>query len=401
MRICAFGRALPLHAVGGLELHFQAVTRGLAERGHDVTIITTKNPGGPDFIEETGVRIYFLTGTLPGRYEFGYWDRSRRMFERLGGDKAFDVVLSESSGAYGYLGGKIRGVYSLPVVFIAHGTALRDMRTKLRLGFPTPKRLAGSLMNIVGHFRDVRLFRHLDIVVCISANVRESVVRELGVNEARLRVVLNGVDTEMFRPDAAKRERTRMDLGFGREAKILLCAGRLRREKGVHVAIEALAGIDRSIPESVLIVIGTGKDETSLKKLASIRDCGSRIRFEGEISHERLPYYYNACDLFLMPSLAEEGLPLTLLEVMACGKPVVSSASGGIGDVLIDGVNGLVAKRGDVVSLAERSVAILSDDALARRFGDSARAIVVERFDESRMLDGIEAVLTEAVGGAG
>jgi phosphatidylinositol alpha-1,6-mannosyltransferase len=400
MRICAFGRALPLHAVGGLELHFQAVTRGLAERGHDVTVITTKNPGASDYIEEAGVRIHLLAGTLPGRYEFGYWDRSRRMFERLGGNTGFDVVLSESSGAYGYLGDKIRNAYSLPVVFIAHGTALRDLRTKWRLGFPTPKRIVGSLMNIAGHFRDVRLFRYVDIVVCISESVRESVVRELGVGEERLRVVQNGVDTEMFRPDNAMREETRMDLGIGREAKILLCAGRLRREKGVHVAIEALAGIARNIAEPVLIIIGTGKDETYLKELASARDRGSRIVFKGMVPHERLPYYYNACDLFLMPSLAEEGLPLTLLEAMACGKPVVSSASGGIGDALIDGVNGLLSNRGDVASLTERAAAILADDALARSLGDGARATVLERFDEGRMLDGIEAALTEAVGGS-
>jgi glycosyltransferase involved in cell wall biosynthesis len=401
MKVCAFGRALPFHGIGGLELHFQAVTRGLAQRGHDVTVITTKCPGTPPCIEDAGVRIHFLEGTLPGRYQFGYWSRSRRMFDRLGGDRAFDIVLSESSGAYGYLNGKIRGMYSLPVVLVAHGTSLRDLRTKWRHGFPTLRDMVGSLLSIMNHFRDQRFFPHLDIVVCISVNVRGSVERELGVEDARLRVVQNGVDTNMFRSDPAKRRQTRMDLDLGEHAKMVLYAGRLRREKGVHLAIRAMTEIGRSVPGAVLVVAGTGSYEGRLKRFASTLPSGGHIRFEGRIPHERLANYFNACDVYILPSLAEEGLPLTLLEVMACGKPAVSFAWGGIEAALRDGVNGYVVKRGDVGSLADGTVRILNDDALARRFGDASRERVLECFNEEQMLDGIEAVLIEAAGRPG
>ena len=83
MKICAFGRSLPVHQLGGMELHFEMLSKGLAEKNHKITIITTRHPGGITYEKKDNIEIYYLSKTLTGRYEFGYWKRSIKKFIEL------------------------------------------------------------------------------------------------------------------------------------------------------------------------------------------------------------------------------------------------------------------------------------------------------------------------------
>jgi teichuronic acid biosynthesis glycosyltransferase TuaC len=148
----------------------------------------------------------------------------------------------------------------------------------------------------------------------------------LGAPESAIRVVLHGVDLELFRP-AGDREALRARLGVN--GPILLSVGNLIELKGHHLVIKAL----RLLPEMKLFIAGTGPDEDSLKRLSSTCGVDSRVHFLGHVNHYDLPSYYGAADALVLAS-SREGIANVLLEAMACGTPVVATRVGGTPEII-------------------------------------------------------------------
>jgi rhamnosyl/mannosyltransferase len=155
-----------------------------------------------------------------------------------------------------------------------------------------------------------RFLRRAAGVICLTAAMRDVVVRRFGVTPERVTVVPNGVDTELFRPGAPGE----------RADRELLFVGRLTAQKNVLPAIEAMA----ALPDVTLRVVGAGelRDDVE-RRIAELRL--SNVRLEGAVLPPALVHYYQRATAVLMPS-SHEGLPLVLLEAMAAGAPVVCSA---------------------------------------------------------------------------
>ncbi len=346
MRICAFGRSLPAHNLGGMEIHFKAVTEGLASRGHDVTVLTTRRAGCPDSLCEGGVTIHFLRGTISGRYEFGYWKKSARRFDSLHREKRFDVVLSESAGALGYIMEKARGRYDIPVVFIAHGTSMRELRTKLKEGFFSPRSWAGAARCLANHFRDRRLLGSVETIVGVSAGISADIARELGLESSRVVTVANGIDTSIFRSDSRLGNACRSRSGIGDDTRLLVTGGRLHRQKGLHHVIGAVGEFRRRGRAVKYLAVGDGPYGKGLKELSLRYGLDTDVIFTGRVPHAETAEYYNAADIVLLPSICAEGMPLSLMEAMACKAPVIASRTGGVCELVEDGVNGILIPPG-------------------------------------------------------
>jgi glycosyltransferase involved in cell wall biosynthesis len=184
-----------------------------------------------------------------------------------------------------------------------------------------------------------------------------------GREPGRLRVIENGVDTERFRPEGPAAPRD--------EAPLLCHVGRLDARKGQDVAIAALA---RMRSRARLRLVGDGPARARLERLAA--GCGvlDRVEFAGKVSAPEL--HYRCADVVVLPSLAEAA-PLTVLEAMACGRPVVMSDVGGA-SALGDG--GVVVPVGDAGALAGALDELLSDPRRCRELGAAARRRAVERY---------------------
>ncbi|MGQ9627674.1 MAG: glycosyltransferase family 4 protein [Anaerolineae bacterium] len=209
---------------------------------------------------------------------------------------------------------------------------------------------------------------------------------EAGMPIAEARVIHWGIPLELFRPG----ERL-FPLG---EVKLLF-AGRVVREKGVHTAIEALALLRGSGLEIRLDIAGPCPDEgylAFLKELAAGLGLAGRVNFVGFQRREEMPEIYRSHDVLVFPSLWEEPFPLTLLEAMACSMPVVSTATGGGAEILIDGENSLTFPPGNVPALARSLKRLLSDRNLYASIATGALR-TARRFDIERMVDEIEALL--------
>lgn len=190
------------------------------------------------------------------------------------------------------------------------------------------------------------------------------------------RVVYGGVNTNVFQPNRKNDQLSeRLDLGDNRT---ILCLGRVLPHKGVDVVIRAFRLLP---PDTKLLVVGQILDGEYLRYLKALTSkyCKGRVNFIGPINDDKLPEYYNLCDVFVQSSLYfdyrgnyhrfPELLGLAKLEAMACAKPVVVSRVGGLPEKIIHGINGYIFEPGNEEQLAYFINMLLPDQALRKKVG--------------------------------
>lgn len=202
------------------------------------------------------------------------------------------------------------------------------------LGAPVVVKLHGSDINVLGDLRGPREIMQLLLpraarVVSVSDALRER-ARQLGVASERIDVVRNGVDTALFHPMDQRQARARLHLP---EAPTVVCVSRLERDKGVLDLLEAFAILRKERPEARLVLVGGGGAEGACQQRAAEADLRGAVTLPGAVPLTEVPVYLGAADVAVMPSWAE-GLPNTVLEAHACGRPVVSTDVGGVGEVI-------------------------------------------------------------------
>jgi phosphatidyl-myo-inositol alpha-mannosyltransferase len=200
-----------------------------------------------------------------------------------------------------------------------------------------------------------------------------------------LRIVPNGVDVDRFRQSGPA------DLPPGR---YLLFVSRLEPRKGFRVAVEAMGGVLRRMPEALLVVVGDGPERRRYAEAPpAVRD---RILMLGTVSNAELPPYHAASEVFLAPATGRESFGIVLVEALAAGVPVVGSDIPGYREVVRGGVEGLLSRPGDAGALADSALSLLTDAGLHARLRDAALQRA-ERFRWERVAEEVEEVYREAV----
>jgi L-malate glycosyltransferase len=182
----------------------------------------------------------------------------------------------------------------------------------------------------------------------------------------------------------------------------ILFVGRMIEWKGISILIQAIELVIPSIADVKLILIGDGPDLDKFKKQVQSLELDKVIQFRGKLSDSDLNIEYERSDLFILPSITQknivmEGLGVVLLEAMASGIPVIGSNTGGIPDIIEDGVNGLLVPPGDPKALALAIIRIFNDSYLAERFRDAGLRTVKERFSWDRIADQFSEIYTKIV----
>jgi len=327
LAVLAAARSLPFHGIGGMQAIAWDVLAGLALRGHRVTVLTTSIPGRAyETFEHDGVTVLPLAGTTPGRYSSAWWLGSRRIAATL--SKRVDAVLSVSSAAAGLLPLK-SSVLRVPFVFQAHGSSWAEALAKWRSARPLD--WAKSARNVYWLAQDARLYRGFDELVFVGDALRrhfeEPPLRWMTRGIARTTIV-NGVDTDRFRFDAASRARARLRFAFAAEDRVLVFAARLHPHKGAAEALRALAVLRARDRAHKLLIVGDGAEAAALRRLAEELKCGEAVAFAGAVPRDAVPALLAAGDVFVFPALGgREGLPLNVLEALSVGLPCVCSDS--------------------------------------------------------------------------
>lgn len=317
---------------GGLESVIEVLAPAQAAAGHDVTVVCVyaSDPGDEPFWQSLqGSRVRAVPLVLPGRQ---YRAERARIRE----------ILVQTGARIAHTHGYRPDVLAAPV---ARAAGVKTVTTVH--GF-----IGGSRRNRLYEWMQRRAYRRFDAVVAVSEKLRGEVVAS-GVAARRVHVVRNA-----WRPtgEIRSREAARAALGLPADAVALGWVGRLQAGKGPDVALRALAQVDAGVE---LVFVGDGPDREALEAQAAELGVADRVRFAGRVSGAgRL---LKAFDGLVMSSWSE-GTPMVILEAMAAEVPIVTTAVGGIPDV-VSGEEAVLVPAGDAAGLAGGIRSVLADTA--------------------------------------
>jgi UDP-glucose:(heptosyl)LPS alpha-1,3-glucosyltransferase len=336
-------------ARGGAERYTVDLAAALRSRGHDVALLASTFGGVP-----SGVRSVPLDARGVTRVK--RYDRFLDALDAHLGDNAYDVV-------HAMLPVRTCDVYH-PHAGIARATTARDSRLTKLLNRRRARVAAveGALLESASP----------PVVLCLSEYVRSAVRRWYSLDESRLPIAFNGVDTTRFNPAIrpGSRAEARASFGFGDDQSVALFVGQDFERKGLREAVLAVGALSGSSPaadDMLLLVVGKQRAAKylSLAKRLSIHP---RVINAGTTPD---PYRaYRAADFFVLPT-RHDPCSLVVLEALAMGLPVISTRFNGATEVMTDGIHGFVlSDPGDVPALASAMRRLL-DPALRRRMSEA------------------------------
>lgn len=209
---------------------------------------------------------------------------------------------------------------------------------------------------------------------------------------SRIRVIPNGIRVDKHRPDKDARRTIRKELGISDTAQVVITVGRCDPNKNQAALIRATESL---LSENFhLVIAGAGQSLTALESLAAKSSRSESVHVLGR-RHD-VPALMAASDIFALPSLSE-GLPLVLLEAMACELPIVASAVGGIPDVL-GKRTGILLSPQDESGWTKELAALSTDSSKARKMGIAGRALVYAKYSATRMSNEYLALYEKAIG---
>lgn len=230
---------------------------------------------------------------------------------------------------------------------------------------------------------DRLLSRWCDKIVAVSKAVYEFNVEKIGIPEQKIEILSNCLNTERL-PLTKSREEIRSEFGFAPDSFVLGHVGSLREEKAHDVLLQAFALLRVEKPEAKLLLVGDGPLKTQLKQLVETLGLSEAVFFAGE--RPDVSNLLKAMDIFAFPS-RNESLGIALLEAMFIGVPVVATRTGGIPEIVTEGVTGLLVEVEDVEGLYRVIQRLSGDDELRSSLADAARQYVFENHSPQEYAD--------------
>ena len=398
MNICFFSNVTFWHGLnGGMEIHGKMLCEGLSDRGHELTVISSKHPQGKICDKINGIKIHFLEDTVFGSSRGSWLKASKKKFLEIHDKKPFDLVISQQAVAPNL--DTVRSAKKIPVVICIQGHEGLMLLSEITQIFHHKNgfiRLPKIILSFGYHFfREFIQFHRYDRIIACSEKVRKSTLTWFKLKPEKVVTVYNGVDQSLFKPAPAIGGAVRDLHDIKEDEKAILFLSHITKQKGVDVAIRAFAEILRRKSNLRLMIVGDGDYLPEAKNLVQHLRLEPYIIFAGAIDYEKVPDYINAGDILLLPTIRQEGLPLVIIDAMACGKPVVASNIGGNSDALEHGKTGLLIQPGSIEEAVKSLERLLDNAEFSRQLAQNALNEVKQRFSEECMIQGIERVLKD------
>ncbi|MDP8923842.1 MAG: glycosyltransferase [Chloroflexota bacterium] len=361
---------------GGMNVYVRELSRELSRLGVKTDVFTRRqDPDIPDIVAlgEHARVIHIEAGPPRSIDKYAVVDYLSEFACNVQRYRNFLGARYDLIHSHYWLSGRLAALFkehwSVPVVAMFH--TLGDMKNRVAQD-------AAELEQQIRVDIERRTMAMADRIIAATKVDREHMVQGYDADPRRISIVPGGVDLELFRPGPWAAARAALGLG---SEPTLLFVGRIQRLKGIDVLIRAAHLLGEAAgPPRVLIVGGAGRgaseEARELARLRALVDAlgmADRVRFVGAVDQARLPLYYRAADVTVMPS-TYESFGLVAVESMACGTPVVASRVGGLATILRDGENGMLVPWRDPRLFADKIGAILADPALADELSRGALA---------------------------
>ncbi len=242
---------------------------------------------------------------------------------------------------------------------------------------------------------ETALARHFHAIIAVSEQVRENILHEHAIDALKITVVRNGISVVPV--DDVIGLQKRHDLGIEYGAVVVLAVGRLAEVKNFSLLIKAFAQMKRSVTSPVVLLIaGEGGDRPTLEMKIRERNVGSHVRLLG--ARTDIGELLAAGDLYVVSSFSE-GVSIALLEAMAAGLPVIATRVGGNGEVVNDGVTGLLVPSNDEGAMADALLKLVCDPTIRARMGQAGTQRVLEKFNIAKTVESIEKIYSDIEAG--
>lgn len=364
--------------IGGIESLLYDIASGYPGR---VVVLAPWAEGGEDFDRRQRFEIFRVKGPrstaarIPLFLAAGFRLCRKNRFHHIQSANIFSGVVSMLLG----------GIFRIPYSVYVHGKEVYILNTALRSGLYR------------GLF--ARVLRNANKILSNSRFTSVQAERQ-GVEKSRVTQIPLGVDTRALgEPDAAEfaafKERVERTAEL-KGRRVILTVARLVERKGHADVIRAMPQVLRAHPDAVYVIVGDGPERERLRTLTAELNLDHAVKFTGPLSKRDVTNFYRFARIFAMPSRAiektadVEGFGLVFLEANFCGLPVIAGNSGGIADAVLDGETGFLVEPGDVKSIAEKIVLLLSDEALRARLAQNGKKRVEEEFARSRTVEAVE-----------
>jgi L-malate glycosyltransferase len=349
----------------GGERQVRLLTDGLVRRGHQCIVACP--PGSPLFEDRSRAGM-----AAPLRYACEFDLLAARRLAQLVRESGAQIVHAHTSHAHSlaWLASKIHGV---PVV------------VSRRVDFP-----------VGGNWLSRRKYFAAGIhYIAISHAVKE-VLSSTGIGPEKIAVVHSGIDPDRFpRRGQVRDQAAASAYGAPSGVPLVVNVAALTDHKDQSTLLRAMALLRRRVPSFRVVIAGSGELETPLRALCSELGLDDRVLFAGNVSN--LAALYSAADLFVMSSHLE-GLCTSILDAMSAGLPVVATRTGGIPEIVRDGVNGMLVEPRSPSALATAIEMVLSEPSLQEQFAQEGRATVLREFTQDHMVDGTVEVYRRVLG---
>jgi glycosyltransferase involved in cell wall biosynthesis len=367
--------------MGGPALHVAYLTHGLRDRGYDTTLVAGSLARGEDSMEFVARGLGIEATHLPELRrdiapirDLQATLRLAQLIRRLRPDILH--THTAKAGAVGRMAASLVGDARPPiVVHTFHGHVLRGyFGPRLSYGFRLLERW---------------LAKRTDALVAVSPEVRDELVR-LGVAPAeKFTVVRVGIELSGRVADLDGRAETRRRLGIAGDSFTVGWVGRMTGVKRTSDVLLAFKRLRERGVDAFLCMIGDGPEREQLERRAHELGIMKRTLFLGY--QEQVAPYYAALDAMILPS-GNEGTPVSAIEALAAGRPVVATRVGGLPDVVREGQDGFLVAPGAVDELADRLERLAADEDLRRRMGEAGRERVLPRYSVERLIDDVDAL---------
>lgn len=396
MRIAVFVKSTTFSSsYGGLETQNKLLCEGLSQRGHEVVVYSPKKDLPDESENENGVLYKFVdckirqysSATVSKKESWP--ERSYEVFRNDHSQKAYDLIISQSSGGVGVIRNRME--FGLPIISVAHGTKIGELQTKIKSDTSVKGLISTALdlPHVLKNFFTVqRDFVHgSDIVVAVSSAVKKALIEETFVDESKVKVINNGIN-----PIEISEGQGNL---VGQKNLRLLYVGQLIKSKGIGRLSELL--ISDEMNNFTLDIVGSGDLSDELMKISSTS--GGRIKLHGKKPYLEVLKMYNPADfdVFVFPTSRLEGFPMVLVEAMFGCLPIVAFNIGGVSDAVEDGETGYLVKSGDFTVFKEKLMFLQRDMKTAKEMGLKARNKAITRFSLDKMLDSYEGVFEEVL----
>ncbi|MEM1757557.1 MAG: glycosyltransferase family 4 protein [Candidatus Bathyarchaeia archaeon] len=382
IRICIVTHLFLPH-VGGIERVVYEQSKRLLERGYEPIILTSQMTLEESYMVN-GLKVYcypiFRVGFRRGIPYVIPKPSSLGLFANIIKRCAL-VHVHGHPYLSSYLALKIGRNHEKPIVLTQHNTFI---------DYGAFWNLAETLNDYIIGSSSLRL---PDRIIVVSKATMRYVMR-LGANPNKIRLIYNGVDLNRFKPAIVPKEQIRKELGLPADKFIVLTVRRLVYKNGIDYLLEAARIAVEKNQRMLFIVAGSGPDREKIRAKVMEYDLNRHFSLLGFVPDELLPKYYHASDVFALPSKSGEGMPLVLLEAMACALPVVATDVGGTSEIINDKCGKLVPPN-DAETFARALVEFSNGD--LSTFQNEARKLVEERYSWDKNVEMLVNIYEELI----